>query len=35
MIHGFLRYVGILDQSREGIDAVARWLGGLWESTPV
>jgi acetyl esterase len=31
MIHGFLRYVGILDQSREGIDAVAEWLRDLWD----
>jgi acetyl esterase len=30
MIHGFVRYVGILDQARQGIDAVARWLGELW-----
>ncbi len=29
MIHGFLRYVGILDQSREGVDAVAEWLRGV------
>jgi acetyl esterase len=31
MIHGFLRYVGILDQAQRGIDAVAGWLGGLWQ----
>jgi acetyl esterase len=29
MIHGFLRYIGILDQSRQGVDAVARWLGSV------
>ncbi len=33
MIHGFLRYVGILDQAQRGIDAVAEWLGELW--TPI
>lgn len=32
MIHGFLRYVGILDQSQRGIDAVADWLKGPWAS---
>ncbi len=32
MIHGFLRYVGILDQSRQGIEKVAEWLGDLWAS---
>ena len=30
MIHGFLRYVGILDQARQGVEEVARWLGELW-----
>ncbi len=31
MIHGFLRYVGILDQSRQGVDAVAGWLRDSWD----
>ena len=34
MIHGFLRYVGILDHAQRGIDVVARWMRELREGGP-
>jgi acetyl esterase len=30
VFHGFFRYVGLLDQAREGIDATAGWIDRLW-----